>query len=182
MRSILVGVSEGKRPLGRTGYKWKYNVKIDIGWDDLDWILPALQTCSKPSASPKRPRNFLTCWGTVSVCRWFLTHLVSWCYYACIAWFIFPWGFPRKRNDYLTLSPVMFISCCFWKVCTYSFMQTLCKPCLRWVKFVVILAGPQPCLIQEGRGPGCAYVPSIESESTLGRKSLTHTGVMSYLC
>jgi len=50
---ILVGVSEGKRPLRRTRCRWKDNVKMNIGWDDLDWIHPALQTCSKPSASKK---------------------------------------------------------------------------------------------------------------------------------
>jgi hypothetical protein len=57
---ILVGVSEGKRPLRRTRFRWKDNFKMDIGWDDLDWILPALQTCSEPSASKKRPGNFVT--------------------------------------------------------------------------------------------------------------------------
>jgi hypothetical protein len=57
---ILVGVSEGKRPLRRTRCRWKDNVKMDIGWDDLDWILPALQTRGKPSASKERPGNFVT--------------------------------------------------------------------------------------------------------------------------
>jgi hypothetical protein len=36
---ILVGKSEGKRPLGRPG--WVDNIKMDlgeIGWDGRDWI------------------------------------------------------------------------------------------------------------------------------------------------
>jgi hypothetical protein len=35
----LVGISEGRRPLGRIKRWWKYNIKIDlreIGWD-VDW-------------------------------------------------------------------------------------------------------------------------------------------------
>jgi hypothetical protein len=38
---ILVGKSEGKRPLGRLRWKWVDNIKMDlreIGWDDMDWI------------------------------------------------------------------------------------------------------------------------------------------------
>jgi hypothetical protein len=38
---ILVGKTEGKRPLGRTRRRWKDNVKIDIRdieWDGMDWI------------------------------------------------------------------------------------------------------------------------------------------------
>jgi hypothetical protein len=38
---ILVGKSEGKRPLGRQRRKWVDNIKIDlreIGWDGMDWI------------------------------------------------------------------------------------------------------------------------------------------------
>jgi hypothetical protein len=38
---ILVGKSEGKRPLGRPRRRWVDNIKMDlreIGWDDMDWI------------------------------------------------------------------------------------------------------------------------------------------------
>jgi hypothetical protein len=36
-----VGKTEGKRPLGRTRHRWKYNIKIDIqemGCGGMDWI------------------------------------------------------------------------------------------------------------------------------------------------
>jgi hypothetical protein len=38
---ILVGKTEGKRPLGRPRCRWVDNIKIDlreIGWDGMDWI------------------------------------------------------------------------------------------------------------------------------------------------
>jgi hypothetical protein len=38
---ILVGKSEGKRPLGRPIHRWKDNIKTDlreIGWGGIDWI------------------------------------------------------------------------------------------------------------------------------------------------
>jgi hypothetical protein len=38
---ILVGKSEGKRPLGRPRRRWEDNIKInltEIGWDAMDWI------------------------------------------------------------------------------------------------------------------------------------------------
>jgi hypothetical protein len=38
---ILVGMPEGKRPLGRPRRRWVNNIKMDlgeIGWDGLDWI------------------------------------------------------------------------------------------------------------------------------------------------
>jgi hypothetical protein len=38
---ILVGKSEGKRPLGKPRRKWVDNIKIDlreIGWYGIDWI------------------------------------------------------------------------------------------------------------------------------------------------
>jgi hypothetical protein len=38
---ILVGKSEGKRPLGRPRRKWEDNIKMDIreiGWGGMDWI------------------------------------------------------------------------------------------------------------------------------------------------
>jgi hypothetical protein len=38
---ILVGKSEGKRPLGKPRRRWVENIKIDlreIGWVGVDWI------------------------------------------------------------------------------------------------------------------------------------------------
>jgi hypothetical protein len=38
---ILVGKTEGKRPLGRPRREWVDNIKIylrEIGWDGMDWI------------------------------------------------------------------------------------------------------------------------------------------------
>jgi hypothetical protein len=39
--TILVGMPEGKRPLGRPRHRWVNNIKMDlreIGWDGGDWI------------------------------------------------------------------------------------------------------------------------------------------------
>jgi hypothetical protein len=38
---ILVGKSEGKRPLGRPRRRWVDNIKMDLGemgWNGMDWI------------------------------------------------------------------------------------------------------------------------------------------------
>jgi hypothetical protein len=38
---ILVGKSEGKRPLGRPRHRWVDNIKIDLldpRWGAMDWI------------------------------------------------------------------------------------------------------------------------------------------------
>jgi hypothetical protein len=38
---ILVGKTEGKRPLGGARRRWVHNVKMDlreVGWDGVDWI------------------------------------------------------------------------------------------------------------------------------------------------
>jgi hypothetical protein len=38
---ILVGMPEGKRPLGRPRRRWVDNIKInfsEIGWDGMNWI------------------------------------------------------------------------------------------------------------------------------------------------
>jgi hypothetical protein len=38
---LMVGNSEGKRPLGRPRRRWVANIKMDlrdIGWDSMDWI------------------------------------------------------------------------------------------------------------------------------------------------
>jgi hypothetical protein len=38
---LLVGKSEGKRPLGRPRRRWVDNITMDlgeVGWSDVDWI------------------------------------------------------------------------------------------------------------------------------------------------
>jgi hypothetical protein len=38
---LLVGKSEGKRPLGRPRRRWVDNIRMDLGetgWGDVDWI------------------------------------------------------------------------------------------------------------------------------------------------
>jgi hypothetical protein len=38
---LLVGKSEGKRPLGRPRRRWVDNIRMDleeVGWGDADWI------------------------------------------------------------------------------------------------------------------------------------------------
>jgi hypothetical protein len=38
---LLVGKSEGKRPLGRPQRRWVDNIRMDlgeVGWGDVDWI------------------------------------------------------------------------------------------------------------------------------------------------
>jgi hypothetical protein len=42
---VLVGKSEGKRPLGRSRRRWVDNIKMDlrkIGWGGMNWIDLAL--------------------------------------------------------------------------------------------------------------------------------------------
>jgi hypothetical protein len=63
---ILVGMPEGKRPLGRRRRRWVDNIKMDlreIGWDDMGWIDLAedrdqwggcCERGNKPSGSIKR--------------------------------------------------------------------------------------------------------------------------------
>jgi hypothetical protein len=41
---LLVGKTEGKRPLGRPRRRWVDNIRMDlgeVGWSDVDWIGPA---------------------------------------------------------------------------------------------------------------------------------------------
>jgi hypothetical protein len=38
---LLVGMSQGKRPLGRPRHRWVDNISMDlveVGWGDVDWI------------------------------------------------------------------------------------------------------------------------------------------------
>jgi hypothetical protein len=44
---ILVGRSEGRRPLGRSMHRWQDNIKMDLqeeGWGGMDWIELAQDT------------------------------------------------------------------------------------------------------------------------------------------
>jgi hypothetical protein len=34
---ILVGKAKGKKPLGRPGFRWADNIKIDLRWDGMVW-------------------------------------------------------------------------------------------------------------------------------------------------
>jgi hypothetical protein len=39
--TLLVGIPERKRPLGRPRRKWMDNIRMDrgeVGWGDVDWI------------------------------------------------------------------------------------------------------------------------------------------------
>jgi hypothetical protein len=36
--NILVGRPEGRRPLGRPRRRWEDNIKMEIGFGDMDWI------------------------------------------------------------------------------------------------------------------------------------------------
>jgi hypothetical protein len=41
---VLVGIPEGKRPLGRPRHRWEDNIKMDlqkVGWGGMDWITVA---------------------------------------------------------------------------------------------------------------------------------------------
>ena len=41
VQRVLMGKSEGKRPLGRPKHKWKHNIKMDlqeVGLGGMDWI------------------------------------------------------------------------------------------------------------------------------------------------
>jgi hypothetical protein len=46
----LVGKPEGKRPLGRTRYRWEDDIKMDLrerGWGGMDWIYLAQDITSR---------------------------------------------------------------------------------------------------------------------------------------
>jgi hypothetical protein len=51
---ILVGKPERKRPLGRQRRRWVDNIKMDlreVGWDGMDWIDLAQDSCTTGSFS-----------------------------------------------------------------------------------------------------------------------------------
>jgi hypothetical protein len=67
---LLVGTSEGRRPLGRPILRWVDNIRMDlgeVGWGDVDWVglsqsrnrWRALEFGIEPSGSIK-------CWETSS--------------------------------------------------------------------------------------------------------------------
>jgi hypothetical protein len=38
---VLLGKPEGRKPMGRPGHKWKYNIKLNlqhVGFGGMDWI------------------------------------------------------------------------------------------------------------------------------------------------
>jgi hypothetical protein len=39
--SLLIGKTDGKRPLGRPTHRWVVNIRMDlveVGWGNVDWI------------------------------------------------------------------------------------------------------------------------------------------------
>ena len=71
MYTVLVGKSEGKRPLGRPSRRWEDNIKMDIeevGCGGMDWIdlgqerdtCRALVNAVMNFRVPLNARNFLT--------------------------------------------------------------------------------------------------------------------------
>jgi hypothetical protein len=68
---VLVGKSEGKRPLGRPRHRWEENIKMDlqeVECGDMDWVEQAqdrdkwraLVTAVTNLRVPKNAGNFLT--------------------------------------------------------------------------------------------------------------------------
>jgi hypothetical protein len=35
---VLVGKPEGKRPLGRPSRGWEDGIRMDLGWESVEWI------------------------------------------------------------------------------------------------------------------------------------------------
>jgi len=77
---VLVGKSEGKRPLGRPGLRWEDNIKIDLQEVECvgaDWIKlaqdrdrwRALVTVVTSLGVPQNAGNFLTSLKPVSISR-----------------------------------------------------------------------------------------------------------------
>ena len=86
---VLVGKTEGKRPLGRPRHRWEDNIIMDLlevgqldGGRGMEWIDLAqdkerwqavMNTVMKPQV-PWNARNFLTSWGPVIFSRRTLLH------------------------------------------------------------------------------------------------------------
>jgi hypothetical protein len=56
---VLVGIPEGKRPLGRPRHRWEDNIKMDLqevgcgGWTGLCWLRIETGGSKEPSGSIK---------------------------------------------------------------------------------------------------------------------------------
>jgi hypothetical protein len=64
MYKILVGKSEGKRPLGRPKRRWVDNIKMnlrEIEWDGTEWIDLA-QDRDQWMAHGNEPSGYIKCW------------------------------------------------------------------------------------------------------------------------
>jgi len=93
---VLVGKSEGKRPLGRPTHRWKDNIKMDlqeVGCGGMDWIKLAqdrdrLRPCVNVVMNPQVPQNYghlLTSRELVSLSRRTLLHeVIKWDIYLSI--------------------------------------------------------------------------------------------------
>jgi hypothetical protein len=60
---ILVGKTDGKRPVGRLRRRWVNNIKIDlreIEWDGMDWI--DLAQDSDSCEHGNEPSGSVKCW------------------------------------------------------------------------------------------------------------------------
>jgi hypothetical protein len=88
MYRVLVGKSEGKRPLGRPRSSWEDNIKMDlpeVGCGDMDWIelaedrdrWRAIVNAVMNLQVPKNEGNSLTSCKLVSFSKRTLIHGVS---------------------------------------------------------------------------------------------------------
>ncbi|KAJ4452194.1 hypothetical protein ANN_03712 [Periplaneta americana] len=74
---VLVGRSEGKRPLGRPRRIWEDNIKMDlreVGYDDRDWINFAQYR--------DQWRAYVRAAMNLRVSNFFCEHGVTWCIFA----------------------------------------------------------------------------------------------------
>jgi hypothetical protein len=62
---LLVGKTEGNRPLGRPRRRWVDNIRMDlgeVGWGDVDWIGLAQDRNSEFGIEPS---GSMKCWETI---------------------------------------------------------------------------------------------------------------------
>jgi hypothetical protein len=69
---LLVGKSEGKRPLGRSRRRWVDYIKRDlgeVGWGDVDWIDLAKDRNRWRALvnSDIEPSGSMKCWETIEM-------------------------------------------------------------------------------------------------------------------
>ena len=85
---VVVGKTEGKRPIGRPRCRWEDNIKMDfqeVGCGDMDWIgvvqdrdrWGALVNAAMNLRVPQKAGNFLTGWKLVSFSRRTVLHGVN---------------------------------------------------------------------------------------------------------